>query len=454
MLFLVNFELGNIVEILALAATTIGLLVSLYTARKDRKNNTQIQLLEERLKTYNDLCFMSKQLAMPIDIRLYQSKYIEDFNNKTNEIIKDLFLLNNKIRALFDEELYNWSKNLIVNIEKESSVTYMPINGFTTVDIGCERGNYVYNMVNKLPSPFSQQYIQIFNSIWNDKSKLQDVTDIVIENITSVYRENPPEFIYFVTLYNIFREFLDDLSEDVLPNEAVGFKQSLIWNKLYDFQKDAVLAIVNKLEKFNGCILADSVGLGKTFTALAVIKYYENRNKNVLVLCQKKLENNWHTYKDNYKNNPIAGDRLRYDILFHTDLSRSEGKSNGLDLARLNWGAYDLVVIDESHNFRNGGQTYGDDDGERRENRYLQLMNKVIKDGVKTKVLMLSATTVNNRFVDLRNQLALAYEGDDSIINEKLNTKRSIREIFRNAQAAYNSWSKLEPEARTVDNLL
>ena len=359
-----------------------------------------------------------------------------------------------KQKAKFRSNKTNETMAGFFNIEKESSVTYMPINGFTTVDIGCERGNYVYNMVNKLPSPFSQQYIQIFNSIWGDKSKLQDVTDIVIENITSVYRENPPEFIYFVTLYNIFREFLDDLSEDVLPNEAVGFKQSLIWNKLYDFQKDAVLAIVNKLEKFNGCILADSVGLGKTFTALAVIKYYENRNKNVLVLCPKKLENNWHTYKDNYKNNPIAGDRLRYDILFHTDLSRSEGKSNGLDLARLNWGAYDLVVIDESHNFRNGGQTYGDDDGERRENRYLQLMNKVIRDGVKTKVLMLSATPVNNRFVDLKNQLALAYEGDDSIINEKLNTKRSIREIFRNAQAAYNSWSKLEPEERTVDNLL
>lgn len=359
-----------------------------------------------------------------------------------------------KQKAKFRSNKTNETMAGFFNIEKESSVTYMPINGFTTVDIGCERGNYVYNMVNKLPSPFSQQYIQIFNSIWGDKSKLQDVTDIVIENITSVYRENPPEFIYFVTLYNIFREFLDDLSEDVLPNEAVGFKQSLIWSKLYDFQKDAVLAIVNKLEKFNGCILADSVGLGKTFTALAVIKYYENRNKNVLVLCPKKLENNWHTYKDNYKNNPIAGDRLRYDILFHTDLSRSEGKSNGLDLARLNWGAYDLVVIDESHNFRNGGQTYGDDDGERRENRYLQLMNKVIRDGVKTKVLMLSATPVNNRFVDLKNQLALAYEGDDSIINEKLNTKRSIKEIFRNAQAAYNSWSKLEPEERTVDNLL
>ena len=270
----------------------------------------------------------------------------------------------------------------------KTSLSYSPLQGFTTIDIGCERGNNAYNIVNRLPSPLSQSYLQIFNSIWNDKQKLQDVTDTVIENISTVYRENPPEYIYFITLYNIFSEFLSDISEDELPNEALGFKESVIWNKLYDFQKDAALAIINKQERYNGCILADSVGLGKTFTALAVVKYYENRNKNVLVLCPKKLENNWHTYKGNYLNNPIADDRLRYDVLFHTDLSRTDGKSNGLELNRLNWGAYDLVVIDESHNFRNGGQVYGDDD-DKRENRYLQLLNRVIKSGVKTKVLML-----------------------------------------------------------------
>jgi len=248
-----------------------------------------------------------------------------------------------------------------------------------------------------------------------------------------------------VALYNIFSEFLEDISEDVLPNEATGFKESKIWKLLYDFQKDAALAIINKLEKYNGCILADSVGLGKTFTALSVIKYYENRNKSVLVLCPKKLTDNWNTYKDNYINNPIAADRLRYDVLYHTDLSRNHGRSNGLDLERLNWGNYDLIVIDESHNFRNGGEVYGDD---ARENRYLRLLNKVIRPGVKTKVLMLSATPVNNRFVDLRNQLALAYEGNSSLINEKLNTAKPIDEIFRSAQRAFNIWSDLSPEKR------
>ncbi len=334
---------------------------------------------------------------------------------------------------------------------QDDDYTYMPISGFTTVDIGCERGNNAYNIVNRLENPVTKEYLKTFEAIWSDKDKLQDVTDVVIENIATAYNENSPELIYFITLLNVFSEFLEDISEDVLPNEATGFKNSKIWGMLYDFQRDAVLAIINKLEKFNGCILADSVGLGKTFTALAVVKYYENRNKNVLVLCPKKLAANWNTYKDNYINNPIANDRLRYDVLFHTDLSRDHGTSNGLDLDRLNWGNYDLVVIDESHNFRNGGEISGDD---KKENRYLKLMNKVIKAGVKTEVLMLSATPVNNRFYDLRNQLAIAYEGNSGDIDNKLNTTKSIDEIFRQAQRAFNAWSKMDVSERTTDNLL
>lgn len=333
---------------------------------------------------------------------------------------------------------------------KQQQVAYMPMNGFTTVDIGCERGNNSYNMVNRFEAPCSASYMQLFETLWNDHDKMQDVTDVVIENITTAYNENSPEFIYFMTLYHVFSEFLDDISEDELPNEATGFKQSKIWSLLYDFQRDAVLAIINKLERYNGCILADSVGLGKTFTALAVVKYYENRNKSVLVLCPKKLAENWNTYKDNYVNNPIASDRLNYDVLFHTDLSRAHGFSNGLDLDRLNWGNYDLVVIDESHNFRNGAGTHANT----HENRYVKLMDKIIRAGVKTKVLMLSATPVNNRFVDLKNQLAIAYEGDSENMNKQLNTTKTIEEIFKQAQRAFNTWSKLEPEARTTDALL
>ena len=356
-----------------------------------------------------------------------------------------------KRKATFKSNITGENMTGFVNVtNSNSATTYMPINGFTTVDIGCERGNNTYNMVNRFESPFADTYINLFESLWNDKNKLQDVTDIVIENMTSVYNENSPESIYFLILYHVFSEFLNDISTDELPNEATGFKQSKIWNMLYDFQRDAVLAIINKLERYNGCILADSVGLGKTFTALAVVKYYENRNKSVLVLCPKKLAENWNTYKDNYVNNPIAVDRLNYDVLFHTDLSRPGGFSNGLDLNRLNWGNYDLVVIDESHNFRNGVGTHANTV----ENRYVKLMDKIIRSGVKTKVLMLSATPVNNRFIDLKNQLAIAYEGDTSLIDNKLGTTKSIDEIFRQAQRAFNAWSELDVVDRTTDALL
>lgn len=327
---------------------------------------------------------------------------------------------------------------------------YFPVNGFTTVDLGCEQGNNMGTNIAKVASPMSLTLLEQFEKLWQNNEELKDVTDKVISSISSAYNENAPEFIYFVTLYNIFHEFLDDISEDELPNERTGFKNSKIWSMLFNFQRDAALGIINKLEKYNGCILADSVGLGKTFTALAVIKYYEGRNKSVLVLCPKKLADNWNTYRANYKNNPIAADRLGYDVLYHTDLLRKHGFSGSIDLSKINWSNYDLVVIDESHNFRNGG-AFGDDE---KENRYTVLMNKVIREGVQTKVLMLSATPVNNRFNDLKNQLQLAYEGDSSKINDKLNTKSSIDDIFRNAQAAYNHWSKLLPEERTLQKLL
>ena len=374
----------------------------------------------------------------------------------------EIKLRNEMTQKAIAKECADWIRRKATfqsNITKESMMgfihvddtSYAPINDFSTVDLGCERGNNAYSMIQKTDTPYSQEYLKLFNELWNDPNRMQDVTDVVLDNISTAYNENSPDFIYFVTLYNIFNEFLEDISEDVLPNEATGYKDSKIWGMLYNFQRDAALAIINKLEKYNGCILADSVGLGKTFTALAVIKYYENRNKSVLVLCPKKLVNNWNTYKDNYVNNPIAADRMNYDVLFHTDLNRQHGSSNGLDLDRLNWGNYDLVVIDESHNFRNGGLVSGEDE---RENRYLQLLNRVIRKGVKTKVLMLSATPVNNRFVDLKNQLALAYEGDSQLLDEKLTTSKSIEDIFKQAQTAFNTWSKLEPEDRTTAKLL
>lgn len=321
---------------------------------------------------------------------------------------------------------------------------------FSTVGFGYEKDNSIFMPVTKMDEEYAitKSYIESFEQIWNDEKQLKDITNDVIDFMSDLYKENSPEFVYYVTLYNIFTEFLEDISEDELANEKTGFKKSKIWNSLYDFQKDAVLGIINKLERHRGCILADSVGLGKTYTALGVIKYYQERNKSILVLCPKKLSENWNTFIKNYKDNPLQEDRFNYDVLFHTDLSRNQGNSNGMDLSRVNWGNYDLVVIDESHNFRNNSARND------RETRYDKLMNNVMKAGVETRVLMLSATPVNNKFLDLKNQLALAYEGHTDRIDEKISNTKSIDTILKNAQTIFNEWSKLDPEERTGKELL
>lgn len=353
-------------------------------------------------------------------------------------------------KAQFRSNTTNAAMQQFMHVSRESGdVAYMPIGGFTAVDLGYQKGNALSNFVHRIDDvQQTKAYLQIFDQIWSDPAKVQDVTEAICEHIESVYQENSPERMYFLMLYNIFRDFLDEVDEDVLPNDRTGYQQTEIWKKLFNYQRDAAVGIINKLEKYNGCILADSVGLGKTFTALAVIKYYELRNRSVLVLCPKKLADNWRNYNTNLTTNIFAKDRFNYDVLCHTDLSRTSGESFGIPLNRVNWGNYDLVVIDESHNFRNN-EVYKD-----RETRYQKLMNKVIRAGVKTKVLMLSATPVNNRFADLRNQLALAYEGHSDLLSRNLKTGTSIEEIFRRAQRAFNEWSSYPPEERTTENIL
>lgn len=331
----------------------------------------------------------------------------------------------------------------------DDSIAYTQLQGFTTADLGYERGNAVSSFVNRLDEvPMTSQYLQLFDQIWGNPDQVSDVTQAVHDHIASVYSENAPSRIYFLILYNLFAEFLDDINEDVLPNDRTGYQETKVWQSLYNFQRDAATGIINKLETYNGCILADSVGLGKTFTALAVIKYYELRNKSVLVLCPKKLAENWTNYNANLTTNAFASDRFNYDVLAHTDLSRTKGESLGLRLDRINWGNYDLVVIDESHNFRNA------DYAEEKESRYQRLMRQVIREGVKTKVLMLSATPVNNRFNDLKNQLQLAYEGESANLAQRLSLSTTVEKVFSDAQRVFNEWSKLDPEHRTTGRIL
>ena len=346
-----------------------------------------------------------------------------------------------------DEEIDNG-----IQINNGQIVSVDKLKNFDRKELGYENSLFKSSR-NLYHQPQSLTYLQNFESYWEDDEHFRDVTEEVLENLTLAHKEHSPEFLYYVMLYHIFSEFLEDINQDQLPNEHVQYKQTKIWNMLYDFQKDAVKSLIAKLERYNGCILADSVGLGKTFTALAVMTYYAYRGKRILVLCPKKLEHNWNMYRHDYVNNPIYDRYLQYDVLYHTDLSRDKGESNGIDLSLNRWDTYDLVVIDESHNFRNGGSSDADLEVGR-ENRYSRLMNRIIKSGVPTKVLMLSATPVNNRFNDLKNQLALAYEGNAAQLDAKLETKSSINDIFRMAQLAYNQWAELPVQERTTAALL
>lgn len=303
-----------------------------------------------------------------------------------------------------------------------------------------------FDMITKIPAPQSEDLLSYFNMVWNAKGQVVNAKDEFLTQLNQLTKDQSPNFVYFITLYNLFKDFIGELQEESIINTRTGFKDKVVWNKLYKFQRDGVLGAIDKLNKYNGCIIADSVGLGKTFEALAVIKYFELRNDKVLVLCPKKLRDNWLVYTQNDKRNLLADDRFNYDVLNHTDMSRHKGYSGTINLETLNWGNYDLVVIDESHNFRNNNPK------KEGKNRYQRLLDDIIKGGAKTKVLMLSATPVNNRLNDMKNQVAFITEANDSALNEY--GINSIEATLRKAQTHFNAWAKQPPEDRTAQDLL
>ena len=300
-----------------------------------------------------------------------------------------------------------------------------------------------------------------FAEIWDDESIVKDVKADVLSHLEKLYTNQSPQFIYYLTLFHLFRDYLDGNSDIDESLRRLALPDAGIWKALFSFQKDGAKAAINKILNYNGCVLADSVGLGKTYTALAVIKYFELRNERVLVLCPKKLRRNWTVYRSNSTLNPFSEDRFRFDVLHHTDLSRDTGESNGIDLADLNWGAYDLVVIDESHNFRNNKlATQRPGDTERRRSRYERLMEDIVSAGIRTKVLLLSATPVNNQLADLRNQISFIAGNDvarndaaDRAFSENLSIG-SVKETTRKAQAQFTLWAKRPPGKRKTRDLI
>lgn len=323
------------------------------------------------------------------------------------------------------------------------------INGsvdFTTDGLGITGSNRADFNNFMAGEEFTDSQLLSFDTLWNNEMVLTDVKDKLLKQMEVMYEENSGEFIYFKSLYHIFYNYLDELDEDNIVKKGNKLKETKIWNTLYQFQQDAVIGAIDKIEKYNGCILADSVGLGKTFTALAIIQYYELRNDRVLVLVPKKLRENWTIYTLNDKRNIFAEDRFRYDVLNHTDLSRERGFSGNIDLKTINWENYDLVVIDESHNFRNNPAVKD------RVTRYQRLMTDVIKQGHKTKLLMLSATPVNNKMNDIKNQIAFITEDKDNALEEI--GISSINHTLKNAQAIFNQWSKLDDNTRTGEKFV
>ncbi len=316
----------------------------------------------------------------------------------------------------------------------------------TTDGLGLTPANQ-FSLVQATETPEESQLLAAwFTQLWSALPAAADGKVELVSQLRELTSRREPALIYALVLYHLFKSRGDELDEDKIVKSATGIRNTVIWKKLFKFQRDGVVGAIDKLERLGGCIIADSVGLGKTFEALAIIKYYELRNDRVLVLVPKRLRDNWTLYKTNDHRNLLAPDRLNYDVLNHTDLSRDGGKSGDIDLSHVNWGNYDLVVIDESHNFRNKASLKD------RETRYDRLMRRIIKEGVKTRVLMLSATPVNNRLADLKNQIAFVTEGNDiALLDHGI---PSIEATVRKAQLQFNRWLASEPVERTSPRLI
>ncbi|HOC54627.1 MAG TPA: helicase-related protein [Verrucomicrobiota bacterium] len=356
------------------------------------------------------------------------------------------------IRSVRHAQLLHGKMYHIANAGVEEAI--LGSSNFTVHGLGLGAGNNNIELNLEVDSARDRRDLKAwFDELWNEPGLVADVKQEVLLYLDQLYQNPAPEFIYYKTLFHVFENFLADQEKGGLLDQNIKIVDTGIWQALFEFQRDGVKGAINKILKHNGCILADSVGLGKTFEALAVIKYFELKNERVLVLCPKKLRENWTVYRHNDALNPFIADRFRYDVLSHTDLSRDGGKSGDLDLATFNWGNFDLVVIDESHNFRNNTPGRRDEDGNLIRSRYQRLMDDIIKAGVKTKVLLLSATPVNNDLRDLRNQIYFLTENNDHAFKDSIGIP-SLKEALAVAQKTFSLWAKKKSGERQTKDLL
>jgi len=435
--------------------------------KQNIKSNSKLSIISAYFTIYA-FSELKKELTRIKELRLLFTAPVYQNNYTNNPIFgesEEIKIKNSLQQVPISRECATWIRDK-VKVGEVKTQGVIPFNlyhidnanetiaiqgssNFSSVGLGYTNSDSFHMNTLVKDSDTTRGFLSTFDEIWNNKAIIHDIKENLLSSIEEIYSDKSPEFLYFLTLYNIFKEFIGDLDEEKIIRTKTGFKDTLVWNKLYNFQRDGVLGAIDKLEKYNGCIIADSVGLGKTFEALAVIKYYELRNDRVLVLAPKKLRENWAVYTVNDRRNILADDRFNYDVLNHTDLTRTKGMSGEINLSTLNWENYDLIVIDESHNFRNSGTT---NKKKKTKSRYARLLEDVLQKGVKTKVLMLSATPVNNKLNDLKNQVAFITEAKDTAFSD-LGIK-SIEQTLRKSQTKFNSWMKLNENERTTAKLL
>ncbi|MCK9224803.1 MAG: SNF2-related protein [Candidatus Muirbacterium halophilum] len=381
-----------------------------------------------------------EDILMHRDEITYRNSFLQ------SEVSKKIFdLIKQKIHIKKIQPELNDIKTNIILLKNPSGKNYL-VSGssnFTTTGLGLNYSNSIGLITDSDNNEEFEGYYNWFIDIWEEDKKTINIRQEISDYIKLGFIQNSPETIYYKILYSLFGNEKHEMNEDKIIKTKTGIKETEIWKKLYKFQKDAVLGAIDKIEKYNGCIIADSVGLGKTFEALAIIKYYELRNDRVLVLAPKRLRENWTVFTLNDKRNILYQDKFNFDVLNHTDLTRENGMSGDINLQTIHWENYDLVVIDESHNFRNNNARKGS------VTRYQRLMNDIISEGVDTKVLMLSATPVNNKMNDLKNQIAFITKGNDNAFDEF--EMPSYENVLKNAQRSFNKWLDLPGEVRTID---
>jgi Helicase conserved C-terminal domain/PLD-like domain/SNF2-related domain len=463
-----NYSRGTVGEFLrenirpgsALSVVSAYFTIFAYDQLKDRLNNIdQLNFLFGEPSFVNRLdpsktesrAFVIEGDALELANKLQQKRVAKEC---ADWIERKVAIKSIRKANLLHGKLYHISTEGVENAILGSS-------NFTTRGLGLGNGSNNIELNLIVDSNRDRQELkQWFTEVWNDDKLVKDVTEDVLLYLRKIYANQPPQFIYYLILFHLFRDYLDGTRNVEENLRRIALPDTRIWQTLFSFQKDGAKAAINKILDYNGCILADSVGLGKTYTALAVIKYFELRNERVLVLCPKKLSRNWTIFRNPSSLNPFSEDKFRYDVLHHTDLSREFGIVNGLHLDSLNWGAYDLVVIDESHNFRNNNLATLRPGKQEKRSRYQRLMEDIISAGINTKVLLLSATPVNNQLADLRNQLSFIAGGDvarnnlaDRAFAEKLNIP-SVRETTRLAQTHFTNWAKKPPDQRKTRDLI